>query len=129
MRKVFLILLTVLCISCSKDDESSNSAISINPPQWVQGNWAYSGYEDNGAIFRITSNDVVFIANTAEMSYKGQMEDIAKAGGDVSVDEVISTEMYEVTFNMSQGFSQTYTFEKVNETTIMWDTDWELTKL
>lgn len=129
MKKFFLILLTVLCISCSKDDESSNSAISINPPEWVQGNWAYSGMEEEGAIFRITSNDIVYGSSTAEISYKGQMEDLAKAGADVSVDEVITAEMYQVTFNMSQGFSQSYTFEIVDETTVMWDTDWELTKL
>lgn len=121
MKKMIFIFLTLLCFSCSKDDDASTSAISINPPEWVQGNWAMSGFEEEGPIFKISSNDVVYVVNNMEMSYKGQMEGLAKAGAEVSVDETISDDAYEVTFNMSQGATISYTFSKIDATTINWD--------
>jgi len=119
MKKIYLIFLTLLCLSCSKDDESS-SAISINPPAWVQGNWAYSGFEEDGAIFKISSNDVIMVVNTTELSYKGQLEAFAESGAEVGVVEEISDESYTVTFDMSQGVTQSYSFTKVDESTILW---------
>ena|SRR6056297_3372738 len=121
MKKIYLVFLTLLCLSCSKDDESSKSAIAINPPAWVQGNWAYSDFEEEGPIFKINSNDVVFVVSTTELSYKGQLEGMAKAGADVSVDEEISEGKYLVTFNMSQGVTQSYSFSKIDDSTINWD--------
>lgn len=121
MKKFYLIFLTLLCISCSKDDEPSNSAIAINPPAWVQGNWAYADFEDEGPIFKITSNDVIFVVNTTEMSYKGQLEGLAESGAEVTVDEVISEDKYEVTFDLSQGVTQSFFFIKIDDNTINWD--------
>lgn len=132
MKKIYLVFLTLLCLSCSKDDESSKSAISINPPAWVQGNWAQSDFEEDGAIFKISSNDVIFVVNTTELSYKGQMESFAKSGADVGVDEVITEDTYTVTFDMSQGVTQSYSFTKVDESTILWinsNMDIDLTRL
>lgn len=132
MKKIYLVFLTLLCLSCSKDDESSKSAISINPPAWVQGNWAQSDFEEDGAIFKISSNDVIFVVNTTELSYKGQMESFAKSGADVGVDEVITEDAYTVTFDMSQGVTQSYSFTKVDESTILWinsNMDIDLTRL
>lgn len=132
MRKIFLVLLTVLCLSCTKDDDSSNSAISINPPEWMHGTWAWTGFEDDGPIFRITSNDVIYVVNTSELSYKGQLEGMAKSGAEVSVDEVITEDTYEVTFDMSQGYKVTYSFTKLDGDTVLWTNtgmDMELTKL
>lgn len=132
MKKACFVFLTLLCLSCSKDDEPTNSAISINPPAWVQGNWAYSGFEEDGAIFKISSNDVIMVVNTTELSYRGQLEAFAESGAEVGVVEEISNELYTVTFDMSQGVTQFYSFRKVDESTILWinsNMDIELKKL
>lgn len=48
-----------------------------------------------------------------EMSYKDQLEGMVEAGAEVSVDEVITEDTYEVTFDMSQGVTTTYAFSKL----------------
>lgn len=72
-----------------------------------------SGFEEEGAIFKITSNDFIYVVSNMEMSYKDQLEGMVEAGAEVSVDEVITEDTYEVTFDMSQGVTTTYAFSKL----------------
>ena len=39
MKKLLLLLLTVLLFSCGESNSNSSNNVSINPPSWIQGVW------------------------------------------------------------------------------------------
>ena len=52
MKKTLLLFAIAILVSCSSDDESTNSKnSSINPPNWIQGKWFQ---ENNGTIDKNT---------------------------------------------------------------------------
>ena len=123
MKKIYLILLlALLSLSCSKDDDSANSNISINPPTWIQGTWKAEGAGGTSITgFRFTTNDMVQVG-LYDMSYKENISSIIKSGGEANVEEDISQESYRITIDFSMGASVNYLFTRVDENTINWNT-------
>ncbi|MDP3946522.1 MAG: hypothetical protein Q8Q51_11570 [Lutibacter sp.] len=76
MKKITLILLmSIFILSCSKDDDTSNSKISINPPSWIQGTWVmevnpYTGAEmDTYIAYKFTSNNMYILMDGLETNF------------------------------------------------------------
>ena len=117
---IFLILLS----SCSSDDNdgSNSSEIQINPPTWIQGKWLVedSGMGDIG--WRFTSNDFIIITAGSETSTRGQLETLLDSGQDVSTNNESSDTTYSITSNYPFGQTTIYSFTKVSDTEISWDT-------
>ena len=124
MKKIYLLLLVcVLSISCSKDDDSANFQASINPPQWIHGTWkAESAGTKSFTDLEFTSNDMILLG-LYDMSYKDNIRSIIKSGGEVTVEEDTSQDTYEITIDYSVGASIDYSFTKVDENTINWNSD------
>ena len=122
MKKFYLLLLvSILIISCSKDDGAVNSTTSINPPAWIHGTWRSEGAGGTSITgLQFTANDMILLGLT-NMSHKNNISSIIKSGGEVTVDENISQEDYDITIEYSMGTSINYSFSKVDDNTIIWN--------
>lgn len=114
---ITIILLFSLASCSSNDDNSSNSQISINPPQWIQGKWLQ---EDNSTVvgYRFTSNDFITIVTNVETSQREQLEAFASSGQSVSANDSSTNSSYSVTINTIGGQSTIYNFTKISDTEI-----------
>jgi hypothetical protein len=119
----FLTIFIVILSSCSSDnDSSSNSNIQINPPDWIQGKWLLEGALVGESGWRFTNNDFILIQVNTEVSQRGQLEQFANSGQEVSANDTFSDNSYSVTLNSIGGQSTTYSFTKVSDTKISWNT-------
>ena len=66
-KNTLILMLTLVLFSCSKDDDTANSNISIHPPSWIQGTWLN---EDSDSELKFTSNDMFFDDISYVNSYK-----------------------------------------------------------
>lgn len=114
---ITIILLFSLASCSSDDDNSSNSQISINPPQWIQGKWLQ---EDNSTVvgYRFTSNDFITIVTNVETSQREQLEAFASSGQSVSANDSSTNSSYSLTINTIGGQSTIYNFTKISDTEI-----------
>ena len=124
MKRILPILaiLFIALSSCSSDDDSSsNSQIQINPPNWIQGKWLLEGSVllENG--WRFTNNDFIIIQVNTEISQREQLQLIADSGQDVSASDTSTDDTYSVTLNSVGGQSTTYSFTKISDNEISWD--------
>ena len=123
MKKFCLLLFTVACLSCSKDDAASKKVNSINPPSWIQGSWKAEGAGGTSITgFRFTSSDMILLG-LVDMSYKDNVNSIKESGGEANIEEDISSENYEISIDFSMGASIDYSFSKIDENTISWDSN------
>ncbi|WP_372744583.1 hypothetical protein [Lutibacter sp.] len=67
-KNTLILLLTLVLFSCSKDDDSTSSNISINPPSWIQGTWVIDN-DYTYVAFKFTSNDMYILMDGIEMSF------------------------------------------------------------
>lgn len=124
--KRILPILAILCIalsSCSSDDDSSsNSQIQINPPSWIQGTWLLEGSLIGDSGWRFTSNDFIIIQASNEISQREQLETFLESGQDVSANDESTETTYKITSNFPAGQTTIYSFTKISDTEISWDT-------
>lgn len=110
-------------IGCSSDDgNSSNSEIQINPPSWIQGTWLLEGSLIGDYGWRFTSNDFIIIQASSEISQRGQLETFLESGQDVSANDESTETTYKVTSNFPAGQTTVYSFTKISDTEISWNT-------
>lgn len=121
MKKFYLLLLvSILTLSCSKDDDDTNTADSINPPDWIHGTWKGEGAGGTSVSgLKFTVDDMILLG-TAEFSHKNQMKDFRQQGVEVTVTENISPQQYDLKINYPMGTSINYSFNKVDGNTITW---------
>jgi hypothetical protein len=125
MKKIiqFLTVLLILLSSCSSDDDNTaNSQIQINPPNWIQGKWLLEDSVINESGWRFTANDFILIQANTEISQRDQLEQFANNGQDVSASDTSSDNEYSVTLNSIGGQSTTYSFTKISDVEISWNT-------
>ena len=106
----------ILLLSCNNDDSDSNSNAFFNPPTWIQGKWLV---DDPIIVFGFEFTNDNFIIN--QMGAKTNYGEILKMhksiGSDVSTNERITDDEYEVKIN-SEGTSTVYKFKKRDQNTI-----------
>ena len=110
MKYLYFVLFLAL-IACSSSDESSNNSNQFfNPPNWIQGTWGQINDDPYYEIpnFRFKSDDFCTIASNTELCFKESLTLSANNGGDVNVEENITSTSYEVTINQ---ISQTINFK------------------
>ena len=118
----FYLLVILFSFSCSTDDgDSQDSQIQINPPSWIQGTWLIENTVTNGYGFRFTTNDIVLLQPSIEISQRGQLEIFTGSGQDVSTSEEFSEDNYKLTSNIPAGQTTVFSFTRVSETEISWN--------
>lgn len=123
-KNISIILISLfLLMSCSSDDNgnSNSSAIQINPPSWIQGTWLLESSIIGESGWRFTSNDFIIIQTGVEISQRGQLETFLEAGQDVSASDKSTDITYKVTSNFLAGQTTIYSFTKISDTEISWD--------
>lgn len=122
------LIATLLVTSCSGNNDDENTATNqqqpattqyFHPPTWIQGTWGVTNGTTSNKLYKFTSNDVITITGTSELSLTGTIKAHPYGG---SVDESInSTTQYNFTlkYNMSPT-TQNFEFRKISATQIQW---------
>lgn len=115
MKKLLLyIFISVLLLSCSSSDDSSNSdKNALNPPSWIQGKWTM-GTGDAQSVYEFKSNDWCSYMSGVSSCWKSAIE---SSNGQTTVDETITDDSY-ITKLTVGGVTVTYTFIKMSATKI-----------
>lgn len=124
-RKVSFLALTIIIIfnSCSNSDNDKNtSEIQINPPSWIQGKWLLPDSTVGESGWRFTNNDFIIIQVNTELSQRNQLQQFSNNGQEVSASDTSSENSYSVVLNSIGGQSTTYSFSKISDNEITWDT-------
>ncbi|WP_434037540.1 hypothetical protein [Formosa sp. 4Alg 33] len=95
MKHLLILLVAVICFSCSSDDDGNGNQ-RFHPPTWIQGTWIQAGSQDlNGVKF--TTDDFCVLEAGLESCYKSIIE---QSELDVYVeDEEITDTDYEFEIN------------------------------
>ena len=117
---LILLIITNLLLSCSSDDDNSGNSQSndfFNPPSWIQGKWLVDDSNMEFG-FEFTSNNFIIINSISSSIDYGEILQMQNdLGISTNVTEEISDSEYKIRINL-QGANTTYTFRKVNLTTI-----------
>ncbi|TXI88471.1 MAG: hypothetical protein E6Q36_05560 [Chryseobacterium sp.] len=121
-----LALVTVNCSNSSNDDDNTPTNQQppattqyFHPPTWIQGTWGVTNGTTSNKLYRFTSDDVVTITGTSELSLTGTIKAHPYGG---SVDETVNTTTqynFTVKYNMSPT-TQNFEFRKISATQIQW---------
>ena len=122
MKKVLLIGLTFLFLSCSSssDENSSNSSNQITPPSWIQGTWLQTMSTDpliTQPLFRFKPNDFCVISSGVEICQAQNIQQAAQSGASTNVEQTINDNEYRLSMTI-QGQTTTYRFIKISNTKI-----------
>lgn len=130
MKKTILTwaLVSVLFTACSSndDDTSSNTGQTtptstqyFHPPAWIQGTWT-SGSGSSLIGFKFSADDIVFVSNSIELSYKTTFNQYNNASaGTCKATETTTSENYDVNMVIVNQ-TQVYKFKKISGTRIQW---------
>ncbi|MCG8250925.1 hypothetical protein [Tenacibaculum finnmarkense] len=124
MKKIiplFVILVLIFSNCTSDEDNSDNSSIQINPPNWIQGKWLLEGSLAGESGWKFTNNDFIIIQANTEISQRKQLQLFSNNGQDVSASDTSSDDSYSIRINTIGGQSVTYGFTKISENEISWD--------
>src|SRR5690606_6004747 len=100
MKKILLFILTILTISCSKDDDSANDNSNfINPPDWIIGTWLDESepeWAQTGG-YQFTNDNLISILSNGEvlLNLKEGLQDSFDTGS-ITTNEIISDTVYEL---------------------------------
>ncbi|TYB73033.1 hypothetical protein ES677_05240 [Bizionia gelidisalsuginis] len=112
----YILITTILCVSCSSDDDSSNTnADSINPPNWIHGTWSGSTNTQSG--FKFTPDDFITIVINTETSWKEQIKFTNNADVNTNVNETINENEYKIDITVRSN-TISYYFEKKSDNII-----------
>jgi len=114
--KISTILFLYLLLSCSDSEDLTDSNISINPPEWIQGTWMSGSFG-----FRFENDDFTTINSGTEISYKEQLEFYYGTGEKTSAEETETDETYRLKLTFPPGQSTIYEYSKKSETVIVWE--------
>lgn len=121
---IYIFIIALLSISCSSDDDSSNTSTNaINPPDWIQGTWLQqNGNSTTQNGFKFTSDDFITISSNIQISWKDNVNNSNNVGANTDVNENVNENEYKIDITIT---SQTvsYYFEKRNDNVIEWTND------
>ncbi|WAC40907.1 hypothetical protein [Pedobacter sp. SL55] len=118
-KSIYLVLVTIFLLSCSKKDETPESSIKISPPTWVQGEWYLEGEATKSSAFKITSDDFCIGAFNSYSCNKEALATYSKGKMAANVKEVKSDTDYSIEITLASQVT-TYNFRKVSATKIKW---------
>lgn len=123
MKKIFLVSLFFILISCSNSENNPTTNSTISPPSWIQGTWM--GTDLNGNIssfgFRFTSDDFLLLNANQDFSFKQSIAQTISTGGNASVIQNISENSYGINCTII-SVSYSYSFTRVSSTVIEYNT-------
>ncbi|HEY4618072.1 MAG TPA: hypothetical protein VIH09_07755 [Flavobacterium sp.] len=124
MKNILYILTAFLVFSCSPPDNSHTALISdFHPPQWIQGTWKQELFGlDSRTGFKFSANDLCTLIGVAEHCQQEIIDSQRKSGTNVIVEEVITSTSYSVKIS-SSGQQKTFSFQKISDTKIEWNSD------
>ena len=122
MKKLLLLLLTVLLFSCGESNSNSSNNVSINPPSWIQGVWVdeellaiglRNGYE-----FKV--DDLCQVISNSALCNKEILATFTnnENGLFADVQEEISANRYAIDITI-QSSTTSYIFEKIDNNNII----------
>lgn len=122
MKKILLISLTFLFLSCSSssDDNTSNSSNQITPPSWIQGTWLQTMSTDpliTQPFLRFKPNDFCVISSSLETCQAQSIQQAAQSGASTNVEQTINDNEYRLSMTI-QGQTTSYRFIKISNTKI-----------
>lgn len=120
MKSIVLIILIVVFISCSSENQEKIDSLSINPPSWIQGTWTIKGEAlgvhglrfTNNAFFKIDESEAETNVMFAYVLLQG-------LGEDVIINEFITQNNYGIKFSYSRD--EWYRFTRISNQEISWD--------
>lgn len=121
----FIFSLTLSIVSCSSNDDHIESNNFINPPDWIIGTWLDETDPDWAQIggFQFTNDNLLDISSdntTVVTNLKEGLQDGVNAGV-ISVDEVITSNKYELKILSNGTLTSNYEFSKgTNNQTIIY---------
>ena len=118
-KNLFLLLLCILTISCSKDD--SHYVNPITPPAWLQGTWEDENSENQGPGFEITADDIIVLSGSSRISQKDHLKSNHDSSISMGISEISNEGVYSLEFNYPEGNSVQFTFYNLNEQQISWN--------
>lgn len=122
MKKIILISLTLLFLSCSSssDDNANNSNNQITPPSWIQGTWLQTMSTDpviTQPLFRFKPNDFCVLSSILEICNAQNIQQASQAGATTNVQQTIKDSEYTLSITI-QSLTTTYSFIKISNTKI-----------
>lgn len=121
MKKLMLLLtISLLLLSCSNGDNSSNSSNNcqtLHPPLWIQGTWIKQNSPIGNTGYKFTSDDVIDIfSQSSSNSRKYQLDFYCNSNVHYTVTESTTPTSYFLEINW--GGIATYNFTKISNTMI-----------
>ena len=113
-KNLLLLLLCIVTISCSKDDDG-HYVNPITPPAWLQGTWEDENSEIQRSGFEITADDIIVLSGSSEISQKDHLKSNHDSGVSMGISEISNENVYSLKFNYPKGNSVRYAFYKINE--------------
>ncbi len=122
MKKILLISLTFLFLSCSSssDDNANNSNNQITPPSWIQGTWLQTIATDpliTQPLFRFKPNDFCVLSSSLEICNAQNIQQASQVGATTNVQQTITDNEYTISITI-QSQTTTTSFIKISNTKI-----------
>lgn len=112
-----------LALGCSKTPVTSSTPsnnAAISPPTWIIGTWEQKLNGVVNTAYKFTSNDLITIVATNEISQKSTIDGYRTAGKSPKTTQEITNTLYSLTIDYGTGQSVNYTFNKKSTTVIVW---------
>jgi hypothetical protein len=119
-KRVVLLLLILLALSCSKEEVQEIQRISVNPPKWIKGYWLSKDEKIKHIGWRFTDNDFIEIdTEGTEISKIKTYRVLKLLGYQVKIDEIRNSSEYIVRIDIDNR-STIFRFKKVSSATMIW---------
>ena len=119
---VTALLILLISISCSSDDDSNTEvSSSINPPDWILGSWSLDNVVSNSG-FSFKKDDFCSIFSNVETCFQGQIENATTVNQSSDVTEESTADNYSITIVLG-SLTSVYQFKRISDTKIEWVND------
>ena len=123
MKTIKLLLLSLIVLSCSKDDDSPSNTSGdnlFNPPEWIHGTWKNEINSNSYISYKFSDSNVV---QTTVLSNNNSTVDYKMVYSNdftiVTEDTTVTSYSYTIAIDSSEITSETtIQFKKVSETQI-----------
>lgn len=117
-----LSLLSIFLLSCTKEDLEKANALSVSPPDWIQGKWSIKDSTSGNRGWKFTLDSAVKIDELGNETniLSSFFFLIGLTGEEVTVEEFNSSGFYSIEINTETSSSR-YDFSRISDNEISWD--------